>query len=439
MNEKKYFVMRKIYVLISVLLSAALLSSCGSKAPDIESEIDSGSMEDTELTLWAFPVGNWGNPTAVGSMLADFHKAYPDIHVTVEYLNYDNGDERIRQAAEDRNLPDLVLEGPERLVAGWGENGWMVDLSELWESDTADAIYDNVREACHHRNGEYYVFPICMSAHCMAINYDMFKEAGALQYIDEETHTWTTEDFIKAVQALNAYGTAQGQNRSVGVIYCKNQSGDQGTRALVNNLYGGSFTDAEHTFYTVDSEENKKALRLLYDLEGIAIEPSYTSSDAIDLFCKKETAMCFCWNVSMEVQQTINHPELNFEVFPMAFPTSEAAPELQGGIWGFGIFDNGSEERITAAKTFIRYMTENDVPYTRAVRASSYWPVRDMGNIYENDMLMTEYSIFMPYMGDYYQITPEWSEARTAWWQLLAKIGAGTDVSEAVKDFPLPE
>ena len=89
----------------------------------------------------------------------------------------------------------------------------------------------------------------------MAINYDMFQEAGALQYIDEETHTWTTEDFIKAVQTLNAYGTSQGQNRSAGILYCKNQSGDQGTRALVNNLYGGSFTDSAHTFYTVVPEE----------------------------------------------------------------------------------------------------------------------------------------------------------------------------------------
>lgn len=42
----------------------------------------------------------------------------------------------------------------------------------------------------------------------------------------------------------------------------------------------------------------------------------------------------------------------------------------------------------------------------------------------------------MQYMGDYYQIIPEWAGARTAWWQLLAKIGAGTDISEAVKDFP---
>ena len=431
--------MKKRYAWISLLLSAVLLSACSSKNKNFESEDDSVSREVTELTLWTFPVGNWGNPTAVASMLTDFHKVYSDIHITVEYLSYDNGDEKINQAVADGCLPDLVFEGPERLVTDWGEEGFMVDLSDLWESDTAGEIYDNIRVACQYKDRAYYEFPICMSAHCMAINYDMFQEAGALQYIDEETHTWTTEDFIKAVETLHAYGTARGQDGNVGVLYCKNQSGDQGTRALVNNLYGGSFTDASHTFYTVDSEENKKALRLLYDLEGITFDDSLTSGDAIDLFCKKETAMCFCWNVSLEVQQTINNPNLDFEVFPMAFPTSEETPKLQGGIWGFGIFDNGSEERIEAAKTFIRYMTENDVPYTKAVRASSYWPVRDIGNIYENDMLMTEYSIFMSYMGDYYQITPEWAKARTAWWQVLAKIGDGTDVSEAVKDFPMPE
>ena len=431
--------MKKIYAFISLLLSVVILTSCGSNSQNIDLEDDSGSGEITELTLWTFPIGNWGNPTAVASMLTDFHRKYPDIHVSVEYLNYNNGDEKINQAAEEGNLPDLVMEGPERLVVNWGEKGLMVDLSELWESDTAGEIYNNIREACRHRNGEYYVFPICMTAHCMAINYDMFEEAGALRYIDEENHTWTTEGFIEAVQVLTDYEYAKGQNVSAGIIYCKNQSGDQGTRALVNNLYGGTYTDAEHTYYTVDSEENRKALQLLYDLEGITFEPSFTSSDAIDLFCKKETAMCFCWNVSVEVQQTINHPDLDFEVFPMAFPTDAGTPKLQGGIWGFGIFDNGNDEKVEAAKTFIRYITENDVPYTRAVRTSSYWPVRDMNNIYENDMLMIEYSNFMPYLGDYYQITPEWDMARTAWWQMLSKVGEGTDISEAVKDFPSPD
>ena len=425
--------MKRICFLVYLLMSAILLSSCGGVTQDIEPDAGSGGAEEIELTLWTFPVGNWGNPTAVSNILTGFHKEHPDIHISVEYLSYDDGDEKINQAAADGSTPDLVFEGPERLVANWGEQGWMADLSDLWDSDEAGAVYQTIREACRHSGGAYYEFPICMSAHCMAINYDMFRDAGALSYIDEENHTWTTEGFIEAVHALTAYG-----QESAGVIYCKNQSGDQGTRALVTNLYGGSFTNDAHTSYAVDSEENRAALQLLYDLEGVTFEPDLTSADAIDLFCKKETAMCFCWNASIEVQQTINSPDLDFEVFPIAFPTNGDAPELQGGIWGLGVFDNGSEERIEAAKTFIRYITEDAASYTRAVRTSSYWPVRDIGNIYENDALMTEYSIFMPYMGDYYQVTPGWAEARTAWWQMLAKVGEGADIAEAVKDFPVP-
>lgn len=424
--------MKKKLLLLLVILTAAVLSACGNgEAEIIEADEGSNAPQNTKLTLWTFPVGNWGNPTTVASILTGFHREHPDIEVSVEYLSYEDGDARIEEAIANGSAPDLILEGPERLVANWGDKGLMADLSDLWDSDTANMIYDNIKEACRHQNGTYYEFPICMTAHCMAINYDIFQETGALQYINEETHTWTTEDFTQAVHTLAAHGYTH-----AGSIYCKNQSGDQGTRALVTNLYGGSFTDDAHMVYTIDSAENIKALQLLYDLEGITFEPELSSADAIEQFCRKETAMCFCWNVSQEIQQTINNPDLDFEVFPMAFPCNSGDLELQGGIWGFGIFDNHDDARTEAAKTFIRYMTEDDANYSRAVLLSSYWPVRDMDNIYVNDMLMTEYSILMPYMGDYYQITPGWTDARTAWWQMLQKVGEGTDISEAVKDFP---
>ena len=145
--------------------------------------------------------------------------------------------------------------------------------------------------------------------------------------------------------------------------------------------------------------------------------------------------MAFCWNASAEITQTVNNPELDFEIFPMAFPSSDGEPALQGGIWGFGIFDNGDEKRVEAAEAFIRYMTQNDDVYRRAVLASSFWPVRDIDDIYENDQLMTEYSGFMQYMGEYYQVTPGWARAREEWWKMLQKIWNGDDVSAAVKEF----
>ncbi len=138
--------MKKKTVWFFAMLSAAFLAACGGSSQSVEQQ-EEVVEEDTELTLWTFPVGNWGKPATVANMLADFHKAYPGIHISVEYLNYENGDEKVSQAAASGDLPDLILEGPERLVANWGEEGWMVDLSDLWESERAGAIYENVKEA----------------------------------------------------------------------------------------------------------------------------------------------------------------------------------------------------------------------------------------------------------------------------------------------------
>ena len=380
----------------------------------------------TDITLWTYPIGSWGDSATVEGLIAGFEEAHPEIHVTVEYLDYTNGDDQVNTAIEGGQAPDLVLEGPERLVANWGAKGLMVDLGDLWTDEAKEAIYDSVENACQNNEGVFYEYPLCMTAHTMAINKDLFAEADALQYLDEETHTWTTENFIKAVEALVAYG-----QENVGAIYCSGQGGDQGTRALINNLYGGSFTNAEHTAYTLDSEENIKALQLLVDTEGLNFDPSIAGGDEIQLFCNGTLAMAFCWNVAQEKN---NAETITFDVLPMAFP-SEGTPQLCGGIWGFGIFDNGDEARIAAAKTFIDFMANDETMGRESVLASSYWPVRDLGNIYEGNDLMTEYAAFIPYMGDYYQVVGGWAQARTAWWNMLQQIGSGADVSEAVAEF----
>jgi multiple sugar transport system substrate-binding protein len=383
--------------------------------------------ETTDITLWTYPVGNWGDSATVDQLIANFNEVHPEINVTVEYLDYTNGDDQVNTAIEGGQAPDIVFEGPERLVANWGAKGLMVDLSDLWTDEEKEAIYDSVENACQDNNGVFYEYPLCMTAHTMAVNRDLFEAADALQYLDEETHTWTTEGFQNAVAALVAYG-----QENVGAVYCSGQGGDQGTRALVNNLYGGTFTNADHTEYTADSEENIKALQLLYDMDGINFDASIAGGDEIQLFVNGTLGMAFCWNVAQEKN---NADALSFDVLPMAFPTESGDPQLCGGIWGFGIFDNGDEAKIEAAKTFIDFMANDENQVVESVKASSYWPVKDLGNIYEGDDLMTEYSTFIQYMGDYYQVVGGWAEARTAWWNMLQQIGAGADVTEAVAEF----
>ena len=412
--------------------TAESTSTASSEAAPAESTADAGQAAD--ITLWTYPIGKWGDSESVDALLADFNAQYPDIHVTVEYLDYTNGDDQVNTAIEGGSAPDIVMEGPERLVANWGAKGLMADLSDLWTDDQKADISASVEAACKDSSGAYYEFPLCMTAHCMAINKTVFEAAGAMQYVDAENHTWTTDNFLKAVQAVYDSGKTD-----VGAIYCSGQGGDQGTRAIINNMYGGTFTDAAHTKYTADSAENIKAIQTLHDTKGINFDASIAGGDEITLFRNGTLQMAFCWNIAQQLNSDNNDAGLTNsgdEIFPMAFPTDSGDPKLCGGIWGFGIFDNGDEAKIEAARTFIDFIAADPDQVKDSVLASTYFPVRtSVGDIYADNEIMSEYSKFMAYLGDYYQITPGWATARTEWWNMLQRVGSGEDVETAVKTF----
>ena len=412
--------------------TAESTSTASSEAAPAESTADAGQAAD--ITLWTYPIGKWGDSESVDALLADFNAQYPDIHVTVEYLDYTNGDDQVNTAIEGGSAPDIVMEGPERLVANWGAKGLMADLSDLWTDDQKADISASVEAACKDSSGAYYEFPLCMTAHCMAINKTVFEAAGAMQYVDAENHTWTTDNFLKAVQAVYDSGKTD-----VGAIYCSGQGGDQGTRAIINNMYGGTFTDAAHTKYTADSPENIKAIQALYDAKGVNFDASINGGEEITLFRNGTLQMAFCWNIAQQLNSDNNDAGLTNsgdEIFPMAFPTESGDPKLCGGIWGFGIFDNGDEAKIEAAKTFIDFIAADPDQVGASVLASTYFPVREsVGDIYAGNDIMSEYTKFMSYLGDYYQITPGWATARTEWWNMLQRVGTGEPVEQAVATF----
>ena len=83
------------------------------------------------------------------------------------------------------------------------------------------------------------------------------------------------------------------------------------------------------------------------------------------------------------------------------------------------MFDNGDENKIAASKTFINFMANSDET-AKAVKTSTYFSVKNsLSDLYKDDEVMNEYQKLMPYLGDYYQVTPGWAEARTAWWNML--------------------
>ena len=260
------------------------------------------------------------------------------------------------------------------------------------------------------------------------------KQKSAKDFATGANKIICTEDFLNTVDALY-----NGGYENVAAVYCGGQGGDQGTRAIINNMYGGTFTDAAHTKYTADSAENIKAIQTLYDTNGINFDASIVGGDEITLFRNGTLQMAFCWNIAQQLNSDNNDAGLTNsgdEIMPMAFPTASGDPKLCGGIWGFGVFDNGDEAKVKAAKTFIEFIAADPDQVKDSVLASTYFPVRaSVGDIYADNAIMSEYTKFMAYLGDYYQITPGWATARTEWWNMLQRVGTGEDVATSVATF----
>lgn len=389
------------------------------------------------ISLWTYPVGSWGDEAALKQIISNFNQNYPNISVEVKLLDYSEGDATVQAAIDEGNTPDIVMEGPERLVSNWGASGLMIPLNSLWDNEAVEDISSNnlaVLAACIGTDGNYYEYPLCMNAHCMAINKEVFEASGAMQYIDQTTRTWTVEGFEKAMQALKDYGV-----ETTGIVYCGGQGGDQGTRALAMNLYNAQFTNGAHTKWMMDSDTGIQGIAKLVDWcnQGLlSYDPTIVASDELSKFAAGESMMSFCWNASNRANYA---EQVNFTPYAVAFPSEDGIPELAGGIYGFGIFDNGDATRAEAAKLFIKYVCDDKVQGPDSVRASGFFPVRSsFGDVYkgtEKETSMAEFASFMTYLGDYYNVIPGWADQRTAWWTMLQKAFAGNDVETVVKEY----
>lgn len=449
--------MKKLIALVLAGVMTFSLAACGSSKPAAETPAAAPAETKAEatdtvaepaadasgdealaadITLWTYPIGKFQDAATVDGFIASFNQIYPDIKVSVEYLDYTSGDDQVTAAIEAGTTPDIIMEGPERLVSNWGAKGKMIDLKELWDDEALkdiSATSEAVVNACKSPEGVFYEYPLCMTTHTMAINYEMFEAADALQYINED-RTWTTENFEKALQALKDNGVG-----TTGVVYCGGQGGDQGTRALAMNLYNAKYTDANHTEWTMNSEAGVKGLQQLVDWSKaglIGYDAGAVASDELQLFANGTIAMTFCWNASNEMTYA---SQVAFTPYPVAFPSESGTPELCGGIWGFGVFDNGDDNKAAAAKKFIEFICDDTVQGPLSVSSTGFFPVRSSyGNVYagtEDEARMEVFGSFLQWLGDYYNVTGGWAEQRTAWWNLLQQIFGGEDVQTAADNY----
>lgn len=438
---------RRFHPWIAVLLVIALLAGLGAgifllnknseKGSDAESQpSQSTAPMATEITLWVYPLGKWLDKNAVQPMM-DAFRDETGITVNVRYYDETSSGVSLSDLIARGTAPDLVMDHAQNLVMNYGASDLVVDLSDMLDATDISEINSAALQACYGTDGKLYEYPLAMTVYSMAINKTIFEAAGAMEHLDVETHTWNSvDDFFLAMEKVTKY-----MGKPAGTVYCGNQGGDQGTRALVTNLGGGTLTNATHTQYTWNSAENIEALTCLYNSGFVTFDGSMSGIHEIREFYMGNLGVAFCWNIAQQLnpnfadtgaEKTVAGDEILF----MAFPAEETIA-LEGAVWGFGIVDNADAGRVEAAKAFIRYFCDSEATW-EAVRNTQYFPVRSeaegvsMAAIWADNAILQEYSMLMPYLGDCYAGAVNSMNGRGAWHRMLQEIGNGYPIEETV-------
>ena len=422
--------MKKFLALTLTLVMVLSLAACGGKKEETPAPDDSGNetAAQTEIVWWAFPT--FGVDSGYEQELADaFMAANPDVKITVETIDFQSGPDALTSAITAGTAPDILFDAPGRIIE-YGNAGNLVALDDMIGELKGDLASESLLDTCVGADGSYYMYPISSSPFYMGLNKEMLEKADALQYVNlEGDRTWTTENFVKMCEALRDAGVCM----TPGIVYCGAQGGDQGTRALVNNLYSGSIVGSDGKWSV--GENGVKALELLksmYDNKSMDAGFSMAAADELQQFQQETCAMTFCWGTS----NAKSYASEDYTQISVPFPSDDGVPELEYLVNGFCVFDNGDDAKAEASKRFISFICDDAEWGPKSVVQTGAFPVRaSFGNLYEGNDEMSLLASWSQYYGPYYNTRAGFAAMRPLWFNMLQQVFNGTPAQEAADAF----
>ena len=422
--------MKKFLALTLTLVMVLSLAACGGKKEETPAPDDSGNetAAQTEIVWWAFPT--FGVDSGYEQELADaFMAANPDVKITVETIDFQSGPDALTSAITAGTAPDILFDAPGRIIE-YGNAGNLVALDDMIGELKGDLASESLLDTCVGADGSYYMYPISSSPFYMGLNKEMLEKADALQYVNlEGDRTWTTENFVKMCEALRDAGVCM----TPGIVYCGAQGGDQGTRALVNNLYSGTIVGSDGKWNV--GENGVKALELLktmYDNKSMDAGFSMAAADELQQFQQETCAMTFCWGTS----NAKSYASEDYTQISVPFPSDDGVPELEYLVNGFCVFDNGDDAKAEASKRFISFICDDAEWGPKSVVQTGAFPVRaSFGNLYEGNDEMSLLASWSQYYGPYYNTRAGCAAMRPLWFNMLQQVFNGTPAQEAADAF----
>lgn len=419
-------------VLAGLLAGAMAISlvSCGKG----DSGGNKSSNGKTEITWWAFPTFTQENASdGVGTyekkIISAFEEKNPDISVKLETIDFASGPEKITTAIEAGTMADVLFDAPGRIIT-YGKSGKLAELNDLFTDDFVKDVNNDALLAASKAGDTAYMYPISSAPFYMAFNREMLKDAGVVDMVKEG---WTTDDFVKVLEALKNKGYNPGS------LFSNGQGGDQGPRAFFTNLNSSRITDEAISKYTTNDEKSVKSMELISKLikDGKLMNGSqYDGSTDIQNFANGQTAFTILWSPAQPATQAQLLEASKVDYLEVPFPSEDGKPELEYLVNGFAVFNNGDEAKIEASKKFIKFIADDEEWGPKNVVRTGSFPVRtSFGNLY-SDERMTELASWTKYYSPYYNTIDGFAEMRTLWFPMIQAISNGNkEPKEALEEF----
>ena len=290
--------MKKYLALLLTLAMVFCLVACGQNDNPAE-PTDGPEAENVTITYCNFN-SSGGNEETLQKMADAFHKANPNITVSIETIAYDDYFTQMQTRVAGGTAPDCYELNIENFAA-YANKGL---LAEITGADTS-ALNETALNA-FNVNGKQYGLPESFSNVVLIYNKDLFDKAG----VAYPTADWTQDDLQKAAEAIRALGDD---------IFGIWQPITYNEIFKVVAQYGGSLLNKDKTEFTINSPENIKAAQTLVDRVLVSnVQPNTTQQGGMgdwDMFMAGKLGMIptgiwafqsftencdFAWDIAVE-------------------------------------------------------------------------------------------------------------------------------------------
>lgn len=282
---KKRNMYRKV---VGTVLAGSMLFSLTAASAFADGSASSDASGDVVIMSW-----DASDAEGMNTLIAEFNKIYPDIHVTFESLPWTDYFTKLTAGAQGGEMPDLFV----MHVARFDKFIYGDVLQPLDDilAEEPTFSWDNYPESMvetYTRDGSHYVLPAELNVNALFYNKELFDQAG----VAYPAESWTWDEFVETAKALTD------EDAGVYGFGARNHS-TEGYEAFMYSNGGCVLTpDGKSGFDMPESIEAIQKWRELID--PLKVSPTieqFSETDLVQRFISGNVAMAVfdCWRAAV--------------------------------------------------------------------------------------------------------------------------------------------